>query len=94
MMDSSLVSFPRRRLADHDEETFQEKSFVLPNVADPAAYAQRHFDVYKGDHDGELKMKFAKGTTVRDIHSPRPGKRLALPRLALPTSSSRADPCV
>jgi hypothetical protein len=67
-MDSAIVSFPRRRLGDRDDEdSCDNKSFVLPCVADPAAFAERHFNVYKGDQDGELKMKFAKGTTVRLI---------------------------
>lgn len=39
-------------------------AFLLPSVPDPAAFASHHFDVYKGDADGELKVKFAKGTTT------------------------------
>jgi hypothetical protein len=66
-MDASVVSFPRRRLVDReDDEASESRSFALPSVADPAAFAERHFNVYKGDQDGELRMKFAKGTTVSD----------------------------
>ena len=38
--------------------------FPWPVRAQPAAFAARHFNVYKGDADGEHKMKFAKGTTT------------------------------
>ena len=45
-------------------EGLDTRAFLLPSVPDPAAFASHHFDVYKGDADGELKVKFAKGTTT------------------------------
>ena len=46
------------------EEGLGSEAFALPFVADPAAFASRHFNVYTGDADGDLKIKFAKGTTT------------------------------
>ena len=34
------------------------------NLLQPAAYTAHRFNVYKGDGDGEHKIKFAKGTTT------------------------------
>lgn len=42
----------------------REDAFMLPRVADPAAFCSARFDTYKGDTHGEHKMKFAKGTTT------------------------------
>jgi len=46
------------------DQTVCPSSLTLPPVPNPAAYTTRHFDVYKGDHDGEHKITFAKGTTT------------------------------
>lgn len=45
-------------------EHTDKPSFLLPSVADPAAYAYHRFNVYKGDGDHEHRMLFAKGTTT------------------------------
>jgi 20S proteasome subunit beta 5 len=45
-------------------EEIEKAAFLLPRVADPAAYAYHRFNVYKGDGDHEHKMHFAKGTTT------------------------------
>lgn len=79
-----FVDFPRRSLApDCGELPAANTSFQLPSVEDPAAYASSRFNVYQGDQEGELKIKFAKGTTVcfntlMQEHDRRLGNRVNL----------------
>jgi hypothetical protein len=61
----SSSSSSRNTIEDIDiNGTVCPSSLTLPPVANPAAYTTRHFDVYKGDLDGEHKITFAKGTTT------------------------------
>ena len=46
-------------------DAMDTSSLTLAPVADPAAYAARHFNVYAArDVDGQHAMAFAKGTTT------------------------------
>ena len=56
---------PRGKVAAAPELLpFSQQKFLLPDVADPAGFCARRFDTYKGDTEGEHKIKFAKGTTT------------------------------
>jgi hypothetical protein len=62
LLDSFLARRPAggAYLEDADGvEEIEKAAFLLPRVADPAAYAYHRFNVYKGDGDHEHKMHFA-----------------------------------
>lgn len=65
VLESSISKRALPLLEDSDYATVGEpSSFILPAVADPAAFCAARFNVYHGDAEGEHNIRFAKGTTT------------------------------